>query len=53
MEQSFKFEFSVKDANTILQALSQMPYAQVFELVDNVKRQAEAQMQPPAEAAPE
>jgi len=53
MEQKFTLELVLKDANTVLQALSQLPYAQVVELIENIKAQASRQLQPeqpPAEA---
>lgn len=46
MEEKLKLELTVKDINTVLQSLGQMPYMQVAELIGLVKNQAEAQLQP-------
>jgi hypothetical protein len=39
-----KFEFSIEEVNKLLQALGFLPFAQVFELVDKIRSQAQAQM---------
>jgi len=39
-----KLELTIADINMILQALGNAPYAQVFELVQNIQQQAQAQM---------
>ena len=49
MEQTLKFEFSTEEANTILNALAQLPFAQVAGLIDNIRQQAAPQIQPAAE----
>jgi len=40
-----KLELSVNEVNAILAALGQMPYAQVFELVQKIRQQAVEQME--------
>jgi hypothetical protein len=40
-----KLELTINDVNTILQALGNAPYAQVFELVEKIRTQAQAQVQ--------
>jgi len=52
MEQKFTLELSLKDANTVLQSLGQMPYVQVVELIENIKAQASKQLQPEPQAEP-
>jgi hypothetical protein len=43
---NLKLELTVNEINTIMQALGQMPYASVYELVAKIKTQAEAQLAP-------
>lgn len=40
-----KIELTVNEINAILTALGQMPYAQVFELVQKIRQQATEQME--------
>lgn len=40
-----KLELTVNEINAILTALWQMPYAQVFELVQKLRQQATEQME--------
>jgi hypothetical protein len=40
-----KLELTINEINMILQALGNAPYAQVFELVEKIRTQAQAQMQ--------
>jgi len=40
-----KIELTINEINTLLQSLGNMPYAQVFELVDKIRTQAQSQMQ--------
>jgi hypothetical protein len=40
-----KLELTINDVNVILQALGNAPYAQVFELVEKIRTQAQAQVQ--------
>ena len=52
-----KLELTVEEVNSKLQALGNMPYAQVVALVENIKNQAIPQVPAPvsapdAEAAP-
>lgn len=48
-----KLELSLPEINAVLQALGAMPYAQVFELVEKIRKQAQTQVAadqaPPAE----
>jgi hypothetical protein len=40
-----KLELTINEVNMILQALGNAPYAQVFELVEKIRTQAQAQVQ--------
>jgi hypothetical protein len=40
-----KLDLSLNEINVIMQALGNMPYAQVFELVEKIRTQAQAQVQ--------
>ncbi|UOF82401.1 UNVERIFIED_CONTAM: hypothetical protein [Bacteriophage sp.] len=42
-----KFELELQEANVIMQALGNMPYAQVAGLIDKFRGQAQAQMEQP------
>lgn len=39
-------DLNINEINLILQALGNAPYAQVFELVQKIREQAQAQVQP-------
>ena len=39
-----KIELTIPEINAVLQALGAMPYAQVFELVQKIREQAQAQV---------
>jgi len=39
-------DLNINDINLILQALGNAPYAQVFELVQKIREQAQVQVQP-------
>jgi hypothetical protein len=39
-----KFELSIHEINIILQSLGNGPYAQVFEIIEKIKRQAQYQI---------
>ena len=39
-------DLTVNEINLILQALGNAPYAQVFELVQKIREQAQSQIQP-------
>jgi len=39
-------DLTINEINLILQALGNAPYAQVFELVQKIREQAQAQVQP-------
>ena len=41
---NFKFEFTEEETNVILNALANMPYAQVAGLVANIQNQAQPQV---------
>lgn len=53
MEQTIKFEFTVDEANVILNAVAQLPYGQVAGLIENIRRQAAPQVQQVEDAANE
>jgi hypothetical protein len=40
-----KLELTINEVNMILQALGNAPYAQVFELVEKIRTQAQGQVQ--------
>lgn len=44
-----KLDLTVQEINIILQALGNAPYAQVFELVEKIRAQAQAQVPTPSE----
>lgn len=53
MEHKLKIELTAQEVNAVLNALAQMPYAQVANLFANVQQQAQAQVQQaPAEPEP-
>lgn len=37
---------STEEANTLLEALGNMPYVKVFQIIDKIQQQASAQMSP-------
>lgn len=39
-----KLDLTLPEINAVLQALGAMPYAQVFELVQKIREQAQAQL---------
>lgn len=43
-----KLDLTVEETNIIMAALGKMPYEAVFQLVDKIRSQAQAQLQPPA-----
>ena len=43
-----KLDLTVEEANIIMAALGKMPYEAVFQLVDKIRSQAQAQLHPPA-----
>lgn len=49
-EKEITLTLNVAEVNGILQALGQMPYAQVVSLVLKIQQQAQAQVAPPEEA---
>lgn len=44
-----KLELTLNEINTIMQALGNAPYAQVFEIVQKIREQVQAQMTTPTE----
>ena len=40
-----KFEFTIEELNTIMASLGRMPYESVFQLVENIRKQAAPQIQ--------
>jgi hypothetical protein len=40
-----KLELTINEVNMVLQALGNAPYAQVFELIEKIRTQAQAQVQ--------
>ena len=40
-----KLELTINEVNQIMQALGNMPYAQVFELVQKIREQAQPQVE--------
>jgi hypothetical protein len=46
--QKLKFEFTTDEANLTLNALAQLPFAQVAGLIETIKVQAAPQLQPAA-----
>lgn len=45
MDKPLEFELTLAEANQILDALGQQPYANVYELVSNIQSQASRQIQ--------
>ena len=43
-----KLELTIQEVNAVMQALGNMPYAQVFELVRKIREQAQLQLNAPA-----
>lgn len=44
-----KLDLTIQEINMILQALGNAPYAQVFELVQKIREQAQAQVNVPSD----
>ena len=44
-----KLELTINEVNAIMQALGNMPYAQVFELIQKIREQAQPQVAAPAQ----
>lgn len=42
-----KLDLTIAEVNAIMQALGNMPYAQVFELVQKIREQAQVQINQP------
>ena len=42
--QELNFKLTIDDANTILKALGQMPFAQVYTLIEKINQQANSQL---------
>lgn len=45
--ESINIKLSIKDAELVLGALGNLPYAQVVELITNIQKQATDQLAPP------
>ena len=45
--EKFTFVFTAEEANLLLSALGNMPYAQVAKLISNMQKQAEEQLKKP------
>jgi hypothetical protein len=43
-----KLDLTINEVNIIMQALGNMPYAQVFELIQKIREQAQPQVAVPA-----
>lgn len=50
--ESVNIKLSLKEAELILGALSNLPYGQVAELIANIQKQATEQLAPPAPEEP-
>ena len=50
---TIQLEVSLTEANLIMEGLGQMPYVRVFELIQKLQGQAQAQMQPTTPPTPE
>jgi hypothetical protein len=48
--QEIQLTLSVGEVNQILDALGNVPYRQIYQLIGKIKRQAEDQLQPSANA---
>jgi hypothetical protein len=48
-----KFEFTIEELNLVMAALGRMPYESVFQLVENIRKQAGPQIQAQATATEE
>jgi len=44
-----KLDLTINEVNAIMQALGNMPYAQVFELIQKIREQAQPQVETPAQ----
>ncbi|MBO3461275.1 hypothetical protein G7B40_031785 [Aetokthonos hydrillicola Thurmond2011] len=48
--QEVQLTLSIGEVNQILDALGNIPYRQIYQLIGKIQRQAEDQLQPPANA---
>ena len=46
--ESINIKLSIKEAELVLSALGNLPYAQVVELIANIQKQATEQLSPPS-----
>lgn len=46
MQKELTLTLSIDEINTVLEALGEMPFSKVFQLIDKVQRQAAQQLQP-------
>ena len=47
-EQIIKLELTLDQINMILETLGERPFAQVYQLINSIQRQAQGQLQEPA-----
>lgn len=47
--QKFTFEVTVEEANQILEGLGHLPYNKVYQVIIEIQRQAQEQLQPKEE----
>ena len=50
--QMVRLELTIAEVNQILGALGDKSFAQVFQLIEKIRQQADSQLNPPAAAAP-
>jgi hypothetical protein len=48
--QEIKLTLSLAEVNQVLEALGQMPYIQVYELISSIQQQAQPQLSEPQQA---
>lgn len=46
MQKELTLTLSIDEVNIVLEALGEMPFSKVFQLIDNIQRQAAQQLQP-------
>jgi hypothetical protein len=44
MDNTLRFEFTIDQTNTIIEALTRMPYGQVAKLIEEFQKQAQGQI---------
>jgi hypothetical protein len=53
MEQKLNIQLSLDEANTVLEALGQMPFVRVYRIIESIQQQAQPQTVPAQSAAAE